>query len=319
MNRNLKASVYQHVNFSTDFQNFFDFPDFREMRPIIRDAIHQIASESFKTPQLPVKIEHQALLIEQQLERETRKYQHQNGVFPNQQSELHNLIRLYTSLLQVISRRKIIDQEVEDIIYAVDQTRKSLQKLNRLTGTGPLFEEKRDCELIPGTFYYLVAQQLTRPYLINPHGKLVPENVSHEGRQLVIKMITYCYRDWDAYLTHQYDEQYNIKNERGLSRTAYYDKLEQNELKYADHAYADVSSNSFEELQQLLVPQYIDALDIMSTNIEAVFVAYPDLRPQFSQIIAHYFKLDQHGFNHVMDAPIADIKAKYNYYRQNFS
>lgn len=319
MERNLKAAVYQHIKFNNNFQNFFDFPDFREMRPVVREAVHQIARESFKEPQLPVKIERQALLIEQQLERETRKYQHQNGYYPNQQAELHNLIRLYTNLLQEISQQEIIDQGIEDIIYAVSQTRTSLRQLKKLTGTGPLYADEQDRDLIPGTFYYLITQQLIRPYLIDPQGKMIPANVSHAGRQLVIQMITYCYRDWDSYLTHQYDEQYNIKNERGLSSTEYYNKLEENELKYADHAYAEVLGDTFNELQKILVPHYVNSLDIMSTNIEEIFNAHPRLRLQFNQIINQNFKLDAHGINHVMDAPIADIKAKYDYYRQNFS
>ena len=101
-----------------------------------------------------------------------------------------------------------------------------------------MYEDNQDKELVPGTFYDIVTRQLIRPYLLNPRGKMVPKNVNSEGRQLVIQMITYCYRDWDSYLTHQYDEQYNIKNERGLTSREYYDKLEENELKYADHAYA---------------------------------------------------------------------------------
>ena len=120
MKRNLKSAVYKHLNFANDFQNFFDFPDFREMRPIIREAVQQLAKDRFSQPVLPVKIEHQALAIEQQLERETRKYQQQDGFYPNQQSELHNLIRLYTNLLQTISKRKIIDQEIEDIISGAE-------------------------------------------------------------------------------------------------------------------------------------------------------------------------------------------------------
>ncbi|MBB1078906.1 hypothetical protein H5S09_09755 [Limosilactobacillus sp. STM2_1] len=319
MERNLKKAVYQHINFENNFQNFFDFPDFKEMRPIIRSAVHTVAKESFAEQPLSVKVERRAVAIEEQLERETRKYQHQNGFFPNQQSELHNLIRLYTNVLQVISKHQIIDQEIEDIIYAVDQTRKSLRKLNKLDGEGPLYENTKDRDLIPDTFYYLVTQQLIRPYLIDPAGKMIPENVTHDGRKLVVQMITYCYRDWDSYLTHQYDEQYNIKNKRGLSTKQYYDELEQNELKYADHAYAEVLADVFGELEKMLVPDYVDSLDIMSTNLESIFTKHPRLRLQFNQIITDHFKVDVHGVEHVMDEPLKDIKNKYDYYRQNFS
>ncbi len=278
MKRNLKSAVYKHLNFVNDFQNFFDFPDFREMRPIIREAVQQLAKDSFS------------------------------------QSVL-----LYTNLLQTISKRKIIDQEIEDIIYAVNQTRKSLRELKGLEGSGPLYEDNQDKELMPGTFYDIVTRQLIRPYLLNPRGKMVPKNVNSEGRQLVIQMITYCYRDWDSYLTHQYDEQYNIKNERGLTSNEYYDKLEENELKYADHAYAEVIADTFNEFKKILVPEYLATLDIMSTNIEKILIRYPRLRPQFNQVIAKNFKLDAHGKMHVMDEPLQDIKNKYNYYRENFS
>lgn len=47
MKRNLKSAVYKHLNFANDFQNFFDFPDFREMRPIIREAVQQLAKDRF--------------------------------------------------------------------------------------------------------------------------------------------------------------------------------------------------------------------------------------------------------------------------------
>ena len=56
MKRNLKSAVYKHLNFANDFQNFFDFPDFREMRPIIREAVQQLAKDRFSQPVLPVKI-----------------------------------------------------------------------------------------------------------------------------------------------------------------------------------------------------------------------------------------------------------------------
>ena len=137
---------------------------------------------------------------------------------------------------------------------------------------------------------------------------MIPKNVNYEGRQLVIQMITYCYRDWDSYLTHQYDEQYNIKNERGLTSREYYDKLEENELKYADHAYAEVIADTFNEFKKILVPKYLVALNIMSTNIEKILIQYPRLRLQFNQVITKNFKLDTHGKMHVMDAPLQDIR-----------
>lgn len=303
---------------NTEFQNVFDFPDFIEMRPILRDAIHQIAVESFKQPVLPVKIERMKTLLEEQLERETRKYERQKGVYPNQKKEHAELIRLFTHVLQIISNREEINEEIEDIIYAIDQTRKSLQRLPELKGEGPLFEDDRDKELIPGTFYYVVTKKLVEPYMIKPTGEMVPKNVSKDGRSLVVRMTTYAYRDWDAYLTHQYDEQHNIKNEKGLSDLEYYNKLEENELKYADHIYSDVLADTFSDFEKLLVPKYFKQINIMSTDLTGILKTNPLIRIQLNNIIKRNFKLDDQGIEHVLDAPIQDIKNKYNYYRENF-
>ncbi|MGM9882795.1 MAG: hypothetical protein ACI31K_01290 [Limosilactobacillus reuteri] len=312
-----KQSAYERIP-HPDFQNFFDFPDFTEMRPVIREAVHQVAEMAFDQPVPPVKVERMALSIEEQLERETRKYAHQNGVYTNQQAELGNLIRLYTNVLQAISRRPVIDQEIEDIIYAVNQTRLSLGKLPKLSGTGKLYVTNHDQELIPNTFYYLVAEQLVRPYLLNPQRGLTPANTSHGGKKLMIRLTTYAFRDWDSYLTHQYDEQHNIKNKRGLTTDEYYDQLEQCELKYADHAYADTLADLFKATESLLVPTYLKQIDIMATDLAAVFKQQPLLRIKFNQLVNKYFLVDSRGYEHVMDAPLKDIRQKYQYYRENF-
>lgn len=313
-----KQAAYQRANQQDSFQNVFDFPDFIEMRPVIRKAVHQVAEGAFDQPVLPVQVERMTLQLEEQLERETRKYQRQNGVYPNQRAELGNLLRLYTQILQKISHLPTIDQEIEDIIYAVNQTRLSLRKLAPLDGTGKLYTDHHDQELTPGTFYYLVAQQLIHPYLISPTGGMVPANVTKKGKQLMVRLTTYAFRDWDAYLTHQYDEQHNIKNERGLTTAEYYDRLEQNELKYADHTYADVLADTCRDLEQLIVPKYIDNFDIMSTNLEELFKKSPILRVKFNQIVHQHFQIDSDGYEHVMDAPLKDIHRKYQYYRENF-
>lgn len=312
-----KQAAYQRAAHN-DFQNVFDFPDFIEMRPVIRAAVHEVARAAFDQPVLPVKVEHLALSIEEQLEQETRKYARQGGVYPNQRAELANLMRLYTSILQAISNRPVIDQEIEDIIYAVNQTRLSLGKLSKLDGTGKLYSAGHDRELAPGTFYYLVAQHLVRPYMVDPQGDLVPSNVNHEGKKLMIKMTTFAFRDWDAYLTHQYDEQHNIKNTRGLSREEYYDRLEACELKYADHAYADVLGDLFQKTQSLLVPTYLSQLDIMSTDLAPLLNKQPLLRIKLDQLIDQYFLVDGQGREHVLDKPLKDIKQKYQFYRAHF-
>lgn len=312
-----KQAAYQRIPHK-DFQNVFDFPDFTEMRPVIRAAVHQVAAAAFTQPVLPAQVERMALEIEEQMERETRKYAHQNGVYSNQRAELGNLIRLYTNVLQAISRRDVIDQEIEDIIYAVDQTRQSLGKLSTLTGTGKLYASNHDQELIPDTFYYLVATELMRPYIIDSDKPLTPTNVTHAGKQLMVKLTTYAFRDWDSYLTHQYDEQHNIKNQRGLTTDQYYDLLEKCELKYADHAYADILADLYRATESLLVPTYLPRLDIMATNLTTIFNQHPLLRLKFGQLVRQFFLVDQQGYEHVMDAPLKDIRQKYQYYRQNF-
>lgn len=313
-----KASAYQRMKRDSEFQNVFEFPDFIEMRPVIREAVHQVAQESFNDDVLPVQVAKMSVAIEEQLERETRKYQGQNGVYPNQREELGNLIRLYTQILQTISHRKVINQEIEDVIYAVNQTRKSLSNLTNLSGEGKLYHNNQDLELTPHTFYYNVAKQLIRPYLINPNRGMTPNNVSSTGRKLVNQITTYAFRDWDSYLTHQYDEQHAIKNRPGLSNQQYYDELEENEIKYADRHYADVLADCFDELQKILVPNYIDNLNIMSTNLDQLFDKNPQLRIQFQELVTRYFKVDEHGYEHVMDQTLKQIHQKYDFYRQNF-
>lgn len=302
-----------------DFQNVFEFPDFIEMRPRLRDAVRTVAQEAFDQPVLPVKVERLTTSLEEQLERETRKYARQLGVYPNQKGERNELVRLFTHILQIISRTDDIDEELEDMIYAVNQTRLSLIGLPDLTGEGELYNADQDQELIPGTFYYEVTKQLVKPYLINSKGEMVPENVTDEGRHLVVKMTTYAYRDWDAYLMHEYDEQHIIKNEKGLQDETYFNKLEEIELKYADHAYAEVLADAYQDFSKLLVPDFVPAFEIMSTDLRPLITQQPGLRIRLAAKIADRFKLDADGFEHVMDQPLNEIKTKYNFYRQNFA
>lgn len=314
-----KEAAYHRLKQDQAFQNVFDFPDFVEMRPVIREAVQTIARQGVDHPVLPVQVERLTIELERQLERETRKYQSQGGVYPNQKNELGNLTRLYTRLLQAISQRPIIDQEIEDIIYAVNQTRLSLSKLPPLVGSGKLYEDGHDRELRPHTFYYLIAQHLVRPYLIDQAGAMVPQNVNKEGRQLVARLTVYAYRDRDAYLTHQYDEQHNIKNRRGLTSREYYNQLETNELKYVDHAYADVLADCFTDFTHLVVPNYLDHVDIMTTNLDELFSHAPLLRIKFGQLVDQHFLVDDQGREHILDAPVKDIRQKYQYYREHFS
>lgn len=73
-----------------DFQNVFDFPDFIEMRPVLREAVRQVAKEGVKEPTLPVQVERMATALEEQLERCTRKYERQAGYYPNQKRRKTN-------------------------------------------------------------------------------------------------------------------------------------------------------------------------------------------------------------------------------------
>ncbi|MBD9349057.1 hypothetical protein PS425_06720 [Limosilactobacillus fermentum] len=302
-----------------DFQNVFDFPDFIEMRPVLREAVRQVAKEGVKEPTLPVQVERMATALEEQLERCTRKYERQAGYYPNQKKEKNELSRLFTHVLQAVSARDEIDQDIEDLVYAVNQTRLSIIGLPLLEGEGPLYSPDQDQELLPGTFYYLVALELVRPYLKDPKGGMVPENVTKKGRDLVLHLTTYAYRDWDSYLTHQYDEKHAIENQKGLTNVEYYDRLEENERHYADHAYADVLADLFGDLEQMLVPTYCDHLSIMGTNLEQVFQKAPLVRLQFTQKVRERFLVDDQGEEHVMDQPLQSIHQKYEFYRTNFS
>jgi hypothetical protein len=302
----------------TGFQNVFDFPDFIEMRPLLREAVRTIARDNFKQPVLPVKIEHAATALEEQLERQTRKYNRQLCVYSNQKDEWHKLTRLYTHVLQVISQRSEIDEEIEDIIYAINQTRLSLLQLPEKTGKGKLYADEHDCELIPGTYYYYIAHELVRPYLINASQKMVPQNVTRPGRDLVRRLTTYAYRDWDTYLVHEYDEQHIVKNEKGLTNKEYYQKLENIELKYADRHYAEVLADTFEEFTELLVPKFLKHFEIMTTDLSEILKENPVIALKLRIIIKNNFKLDENGTEHVMDDEIKKIKNKFTFYRLNF-
>ncbi|EHL95158.1 hypothetical protein HMPREF9103_03130 [Lentilactobacillus parafarraginis F0439] len=302
-----------------DFQDVFEFPDFIEMRPLLRQTVRKIAWESFKTPVLPVKVERATTALEIKLERETRKYARQVGRYSNQATEVSDLIHLYTKILQVISRRSDITEEIEDIIYAVNQTRLSLMGLPKLEGTGELYDPDQDRELEIGTYYYVVAKQLARPYLIDPAGELTPNNVKQAGHQLILRLTTYAYRDWDTYLMHEYDEQHIIKNKRGLSDKQYYDQLEGVELKYADRLYADVLADTFQDFTKVLVPQFMKQFDIISTDLRPYLQSNPGLAIRLTAIINRQFKVDKQGFEHVMDQPLAEIRNKYQFYRENFA
>lgn len=302
-----------------NFQNVFEYPDFIEMRPILREAVRTVAREAFDQPVLPVKVERMTTSLEEQLERETRKYGRQLGVYANQKGERNELVRLFTHVLQVISRREEITEEIEDIIYAVNQTRLSLIGLPELDGEGELYDADRDRELIPGTYYHFVAKQLIAPYLINPAGDMVPDNVTADGRHLVLRLTTYAYRDWDAYLMHEYDEQHVVKNEKGLSDADYYDRLEAIELKYADNLYSEVLADTYQAFEKILVPDFVPQFEIMSTDLRPLVQRNPGLRIRLAAIVTQQFQLDAAGKEHVMDAPLKSIKQKYQFYRENFA
>ncbi|WP_288528598.1 hypothetical protein [uncultured Secundilactobacillus sp.] len=302
-----------------EFQNVFEFPDFIEMRPLLRAAVRTVAQEAFDQPVLPVKVERMTTSLEAKMERETRKYARQLGIYDNQKGERNELVRLFTHVLQIISRTDDITEELEDIIYAVNQTRLSLIGLPALVGTGDLYDEEADQELIVGTYYHYVTEQLVKPYLKEPIGAMVPTNVNGVGRHLVVKMTTYAYRDWDAYLMHEYDEQHVVKNEKGLGDSEYYDRLEAIELKYADHCYAEILADTYQDFVKVLVPNFVAQFEIMSTDLRPIIAQFPGVAIQLKAIISRRFCLDEAGYEHVMDAPLAAIKKKYDFYRQNFA
>ncbi len=296
----------------------FDYPDFVEMRPLLRAAVRQVAREGVPEPALPVAVERLTVSLEEQLERESRKYLRQAGVYENQRAELANLLRLYTRIMQELSRNLPLSETAENTIYGLTQSRKQLRRLPSLAGEGPLFATNQDKELVPGTFYYLVAQQLVAPYLIDPAGPFAPQNVTKEGRQLVLRLTTYAFRDWDAYLTHQYDEQHALANQRGLSQADYYDRLEALELKYVDQRYSEVLADIYAQVEQELVPAVCPRLSIQSTDLRPLFAKAPRVRLAFNQAVKEGFQLDEQGKEHVLDQPIQDIKQKYAFYRRTF-
>ncbi|MFD0896846.1 hypothetical protein [Loigolactobacillus binensis] len=300
-----------------EFPNVFDYPDFIEMRPQLRQAVHTVAEESFDHPVLPVQIEHMAVALEEQLEQETRKYEAQKVVFVNQKTECNDLLRLYTQVLQVISRHPDPNNtDIEDLIFAVDQTRQALQKLPEKAGVGPLYDPDETRALIPATFYDFVIRRLAHPYYINDYHELRLKDLSTEGQQYVARLSAYAFRDWDAYLTHEYDAQHIIKNEKQLNDQVYYTKLEEIELKYADKAYAQIFADTFNDFTAILKPNYLKRFDIHTTPIPE---ANAVLCKSLTRIILKRFLVDAQGYEHVMDEPIKQIKTKYAFYLENFS
>ncbi|WP_125979978.1 hypothetical protein [Loigolactobacillus iwatensis] len=313
-----KTKAAEQTPPKAEFQNVFDFPDFVEMRPQLRSAVHTVAAESFDQPVLPVKIERMAVALEEQMERETRKYEQQTFVYANQKTEVNDLIRLYTHVLQVISRTTAIDTDIEDLIFAVNSTRRDLQKLPTHTGTGPLYDADSAREIIPDTFYDLVIRQLAQPYFLTNDHEMKRKNVTKKGQHLVARMTAYAFRDWDAYLTHEYDAQHLVKNERNLSDFDYYEKSKNVELKYADKAYAQVFADTYQDFLNLLVPTYLERFEIQTTPLPKELQQNAKLRIQLQTAVRKHFLIDDAGYEHVMDAPTTEINNKYKFYEENF-
>lgn len=307
--------------YNDEFQNVFDFPDFIEMRPILRNAVRILAEESFNKPFLPVEASHRAVELETKLEKETRKYADQKKVYPNQLDEWADLTRLYTNVLQVISRPEKIDTQTEDLIYAVDQTRKALRNLPKMqVGVGELYDANAQQKIKRHTFYDFLLQELVVPYIKDKSKDVNANNLTDDGQIFLKRISAYVFRDWDAYLTHKYDDEHILKNKRNLSYSEYYDQLEQLEIKYADKEYSDVISNCFREFEKKLVPQYIERIDIFNTVLpEEIFVNQNRLHDELRNIIKKHFLIDENGYEHVMDAPINAIKQKYKVYKELFN
>lgn len=299
------------------FENIFDFPDFVEMRPKLRAAVQAVAENHFQQPALPVEVQHLAVALENQLEQETRKYLTQSHVFTNQQTELHELCRLYTRILQQVSQTDTMDTDLEDLIFALNQTRLGLRKLPHKTGTGPLYDPAQQRQIQPGTFYDYVIQYLVQPYIITTGQPLNLQNLTADGQQLAQRLAGYAFRDWDAYLTHRYDAEHLVKNQKDLSDHDYYEALKTIELKYADHIYADVLGATFEAFEKILVPALLPELLIQSTILPTAVQTAP-LNTKLNAIIKRYFLVDNAGYEHVLDQPVAEIKRKYAFYEANF-
>ncbi|KRK40296.1 hypothetical protein [Loigolactobacillus bifermentans] len=299
------------------FENIFDFPDFVEMRPKLRDAVRAVAQEHFDQPVLPVEVQHLAVALENQLEQETRKYLAQGHVFENQKTELHELCRLYTRVLQIVSQTETVDADLEDLVFALNQTRLGLRNLKEVSGSGPQYDPEQQRHIQPGTFYDYVIQYLVQPYVIAADQPLTLHNLTTAGQQLAQRLAAYAFRDWDAYLTHRYDAEHLVKNQKGISDRDYYEALKQIELNYADHIYADVFGATFEAFEKLLVPASLPELLIQSTVLPAA-VQHEPLRTQLTERIKRYFLLDATGHEHVLDQPLAEIQRKYTFYEANF-
>ena len=57
----------------------------------------------------------------------------------------------------------------------------------------------------------------------------------------------------------------------------------------------------------------------MTTNLDELFSHAPLLRIKFGQLVDQHFLVDDQGREHILDAPVKDIRQKYQYYREHFS
>lgn len=299
------------------FENIFDLPDFVEMRPKLRAAVHTIAQERLEQPATPALIQRKTVALENQLEQETRKYFAQGHVFNNQKTEQHDLCRLYTRVLQIVSQPTDGDANLENLVFALNQTRLGLRALKSISGKGPLYTPQTQRQIKPGTFYDYVIQYLVQPYIIAPDRPLTQLNLTATGQQLAHRLASYAFRDWDAYLTHRYDAEHIVKNKKGISDWDYYESLKQIELHYADHIYSTVFGATFEAFKRLLVPDQLPELLIQTTVLPAAAQTAP-LQTKLTAIISHYLLLDDTGHEHVLAQPLAEINRKYAFYEANF-
>ncbi|NVY95867.1 hypothetical protein HU830_01415 [Lactobacillus sp. DCY120] len=68
----------------------------------------------------------------------------------------------------------------------------------------------------------------------------------------------------------------------------------------------------------MLVPQYTQHYEIMTTKLQPILAAAPQLQEKIQLIIQQHFQLDKAGMEHIMDPVLQSIRQKYNFYRTNF-
>ncbi|MCD2256745.1 hypothetical protein ACNAN0_04480 [Agrilactobacillus fermenti] len=321
-------------DFTPKVFNIYEQTYFESWRPLLRKALeieiqqNNMVLHLFFFPKEDADLVQNVSLLEHKLQKVTEMLAEQGFYYANQKPLLNGLRSQYQQLAKIIGQYHIDPDQAlmkallsngqpadleREFLQALQSADLSLADLPEKQSIGPDYEPEIEPEIQPNSFYDQLFQILLHPYLRDPalHWSAAA-NLTSEGQQVLTRLNRYATRDWDQYYAHYYDEQELVKQLRGLTDQDYYDQMEHVELKYVDQAYADVLQDLYQATLSKLQQVSIEPLNTpLPTHF---FEADAHLMAQIHQA----FKLDTVGKEHVLSAPILEIKRKYDFYRQNF-